>query len=96
MMIVEVPGLGPDAYDSMIAGMDAHRGDGSDHPAVSHAAAVADGGLLVVDVWDSPESWGRFAEEQIGPNAPVGLDGLEPRFVPIHYRFSRAVVTTAA
>ncbi len=84
IMIAEVEGLGPDAYDRLIAGMDAHLVDGSRHPAVSHAAAASDRGMLVVDVWESPEAFGRFAEEQIGPaGAAAGLGPIEPRFVPV-------------
>ena len=92
LMIAEIEGSGPDVYDRMVAGMDAHVSDGSRHPSVSHVAAKTErGGILVVDVWDSPESFGRFAEEQIGPEASkAGLGPIEPRFVPIHSRIVRA------
>ena len=90
IVIIEMDDLTPDVYDQMTAKMDAHTGDGGNHPSVSHTAARADGGgLLVVDVWDSPESFGRFAEEQIGPvAAEAGLDpaSIDPRFVPLHNR----------
>jgi hypothetical protein len=88
MVIIEMDDLTPDAYDQMTSKMDAHVADGSNHPAVSHTAARTDGGaLLVVDVWDSPESFGRFAEEQIGPSAAeANMGSIEPRFVPVHNR----------
>jgi hypothetical protein len=94
--IIEAEGFGPDAYDAVISGMPAHEGDGSNHPAVSHAAAVNDEGMVFVDVWDSPESLGRFAEEQIGPAAAEsGLGSLDPRFVPVHNRMVGKVHASA-
>jgi hypothetical protein len=44
--------------------------------------------MVFADVWDTPESFGRFAEEQLGPaaeSAGVDVASLEPRFVPVHY-----------
>ena len=98
LMIVEIDGFDTDTYDRMTAGMNAHVADGSRHPAVSHVAARSEqGGVLVVDVWDSPESFGRFAEEQIGPEAAkAGLGPIEPRFVPIHSRIARDATTAPA
>jgi hypothetical protein len=85
IVLIEVAGLGPETYDELVSTMDAHAGDGSGHPAFSHVAAQADQGMVVVDVWDSPGSFVRFAEEQIAPAAKsVGLPPLEPRFVPVH------------
>ena len=71
--------------------MDAHAGDGSGHPAVSHIAAITDDGMVFVDIWDSPESAGRFVDEKVGPAADdVGTDfgDMQPRFVPVHNRFA--------
>ena len=91
IVVIESDGFGPDDYDHVTAEMDAHAGDGSSHPAVSHIAAVSDDGMVFVDVWDSPESVGAFFEEQIGPaTAATGTDlgEVEPRFVPVHNRFA--------
>ncbi len=88
LMIIESDAFGPALYDRLTARMPAHAGDGSAHPAVSHVAALrGDGGMVFVDVWDSPESFGRFAEEALAP-ASEGEDmpALEPRFVLIHNR----------
>jgi hypothetical protein len=90
MLVIESDGFSPGDYDAVTSKMDAHRGDGSNHPSVTHIAAVSDGGMVFVDVWDSPESFGRFAEEQLGPaSAGANLPELEPRFVPVHNRFAR-------
>ena len=87
LLIVEI-GDGPDVYDAVTSKMDAHTADGSSHPSVSHTAAKTDtGGVLVVDLWASPDEFGSFAEQQIGPAAAeAGMGPLEPRFVKVHNR----------
>jgi hypothetical protein len=88
LMIIESDDFTPELYERLTAKMPSHKGDGSSHPAVSHVAArTEDGGMVFVDVWDSPESFGRFAENEIGV-ASEGEDvpALEPRFLPIHNR----------
>jgi hypothetical protein len=85
LMLIDVDGLDADAYDRMVSSMDAHVGDGSEHPCVTHTAAKKDGGVLVADLWESPEAFGQFAQEQIGPaGAKVGLGQIDPRLVPVH------------
>jgi hypothetical protein len=87
LLLIESDAFTPETYDELTSRMPAHEGDGSNHPAVSHAAGVTDDGMVFVDVWDSPESFGRFAEEQLGPAAgDAELPPMEPRFVPVHYR----------
>ena len=54
---------------------------------LADAYSKADGGMVVADLWDSAEAFGKFAEEQIGPaGAAVGLGPIEPRIVPVHNR----------
>jgi heme-degrading monooxygenase HmoA len=98
LMLIEIHDLGADAYDEMVSKMDAHTADGSQHPCVTHFAAHAeDGGMLIADLWESPEAFGAFAEEQIGPaGAAVGLGPIEPRILPVHNRMrGRAAVQQA-
>jgi heme-degrading monooxygenase HmoA len=84
LVLIDVPGFGPDTYDRMVSQMDAHVGDGSAHPAVSHTAAKKGDGMFVADVWDSPDAFGAFAQSQIAPaGEAVGLGPLEPRIVPV-------------
>jgi heme-degrading monooxygenase HmoA len=87
-VLIEVAELGSDAYDEMASNMPAHTGDTSQGPWVSHTAAHRDGGgMFVLDVWESAEAFGKFAEEQIGGAAgKVGLGPIEPRIVPVHNR----------
>lgn len=89
MIVIEVDGFGTDAYDRMVTEMPEHAADGSDHPAVSHVAATSDGGMVVVDVWESPEAFGAFAQERVAPaGEAVGLGPIEPRLVPVHHRMA--------
>jgi hypothetical protein len=86
LLVWEADSFTPDAYDAITSKMAAHRGDGSGHPAVSHAAATTGGGMVFVDIWDSPESAGRFLETEIGPAAGGDLPVGKPRFVQVHNR----------
>src|SRR3954447_117579 len=85
-IIIDMPGLTADQYDDMTAQMSAHAGDGSSHPSVSHTAATGDDGLVVVDVWDSPESFGRFAETEIAAAGDLG--DVQPRILPVYNRLA--------
>ncbi len=63
-----------------------------DRPAggLFHAAVVDDHGLQVVDVWESAEAFGRFAETKLKPaTAKVGMTG-EPKvtILPVHNVFA--------
>jgi len=85
LMIAEIDDFGPDTYDEMVASMDEHV-DPSQHPATQHTAAVNEsGGMVVVDIWESPEAFGEFAQTAIAPaGEAAGMAPFEPRFVPVH------------
>ena len=87
LMIAEVDDFGTDTYDRMTATMEGH-GPGATHPAVYHAAAVSEsGGMVIVDIWESPEAFGKYAQEQIAPaGEQAGMTPFEPQFVPVHRR----------
>ena len=83
MLIADLPDWSPAGYDTMTSGMDAHADGGARHPSAMHIAAVKDGGLFVVDLWDAPESFGRFSEEQFPEGAAEQLGDFEPQFLPV-------------
>lgn len=85
IVVIDAPGFTPDAYDRMASSMNAHAGDGAMHPAVQHAAALTNDGLLVVDVWGSPEEFAAFADSQIGPAAAAaGMTvPIDPKFLTV-------------
>jgi hypothetical protein len=86
LLVWEADGFTPAAYDAITSKMPAHAGGGGDHPSVSHVAGTTETGMVFVDVWDSPESAGRFVEAQIAPAAGGELPVGEPRFMPVHFR----------
>lgn len=84
VMIAEIDGMTTDDYDRMTGEIDAHGGDGSGHPAVSHIAATDGDTLVVVDVWESEEAFGQFAESELAPRAGDSMDQMKPRFGEVH------------
>ncbi len=58
-----------------------------------HVAGFSDGGLNVLDVWESPEKFGAFQEGRLGPAVQeIGIEG-EPdvSFYPMHACFAPAL-----
>jgi heme-degrading monooxygenase HmoA len=84
IMIAEIDGLTTDDYDRMTDEIEGHAGDGSAHPAVSHIAATDGDTLVVVDVWESEEAFGQFAESELAPRAGDSMDRMSPKFGEIH------------
>jgi hypothetical protein len=68
----------------MVEQIPSHQGDGSQHPVTVHVAAISgDGEMFIMDIWESPEAFGAFAEAEILPVAEEGME-ISPRFVPVH------------
>jgi hypothetical protein len=58
-----------------------------------HVAGFADGGINVLDVWESPEALGKFSEQRLMPGVQeIGIQG-EPdvQFYPMHAGFAPAL-----
>ena len=88
ILLIESEGFSPDDYDAVTSKLDSHTGDGGNHPAVTHVAAITEDGMVFMDIWESPEAAQRFFEEEVGPAAEEsGLGELQPRVVPVHNRF---------
>lgn len=87
LMLIEVDGASTDDYDAMSAEMPAHAADGPGHPGHLHIAASDGSGLVVADLWPSPEAFGQFAQEQVGPAAAkAGVSAIQPRAMRVHNR----------
>ena len=58
--------------------------------AISHFATATDGGIRVVDVWQTREQFDSFAQEQIGPlSAKAGITNPpEIQFFDVHNYFT--------
>jgi len=74
-LILQFTGTGLDDYNRVngLLGLDQQAGTG-DWPAgiLSHTAGVSDGGLVVVEVWESRDAQGRFMQERLGPALQKG------------------------
>jgi hypothetical protein len=79
------PGGTTDQYDEVIEKMGFEPGGVANDDAYFHWVTKTDDGLLVTDVWESQEAFGKFAEEQIGPyTAEVGLPEPQVTTYPVH------------
>ena len=59
-------GATTEQYDAVVAAV--HPADGSLPPGQTHhVAGATDDGLVVVALWDSPESWETFRDETLMP-----------------------------
>jgi hypothetical protein len=90
ILLIESEGFSPGDYDAITGHMDAHAGDGSNHPAVTHVAAITEDGMVFMDIWDSPESVEKFLEEEVAQAseaAGASLGEVQPRIVPVHNRY---------
>jgi hypothetical protein len=84
LVIVEIDGMSTDDYDALTGDIDAHAGDGSGHPSVSHIAAVTDDGLVAVDIWGSEEEFAKFGQEELAPRVGDKMGQMKPRFSKVH------------
>jgi hypothetical protein len=66
--VMRFPGATLEQYDEVIELMGfSHNGTVTMEGAVFHWVAATDDGIVVTDVWESDETFQRFADEQIGP-----------------------------
>ena len=74
-------GVTPDQYDAAEKTVD--WPSGIPEGAVHHVAWFTDGGLNVVDVWETEDDFNRFVEDRLMPGVQqVGIEG-EPK-VELH------------
>ena len=81
-----------DQYDAVDKALDA-RGNPPDG-FISHSAQDLGGKMRIVDVWESPDAFGAFAESRMGPTVAevLGDDAPEipqPEFTELHNAYGR-------
>jgi len=83
---IDFQGATLEQYDEIIKRMGFRPGGPGAPGGLFHWVRKTDGGLRVIDVWDSREQFGKFAEEQIGPiSQEVGVPGRpEVAFFEVH------------
>ncbi|RMG25613.1 MAG: hypothetical protein D6724_03625 [Armatimonadetes bacterium] len=70
-------------YDQVIRDLDA-AGAGSPTGRLHHVASPKEGGWLVIDVWDSAQSLGKFAEVLVPILQKAGVNPVAPLVYPVH------------
>jgi hypothetical protein len=94
MMIIEWDGVTKNDYDRVNELMGIGGPEDAPDGLISHTAAIMDnGGLAVVDVWESEEALGQFVEARLAPAIQqLGLPEAQPRIHPVHNSMSAAPV----
>jgi hypothetical protein len=90
-MELELP-VTPDQYDAVDAALDP-QGDPPEG-LIAHSARFDGDTLKILDIWESPEAFGAFAESRLGPtigetlgdDAPDGPP--QPKFTELHNAYS--------
>jgi hypothetical protein len=79
-------GMTLDQYDQILGKMGLRQGGDMPPGGISHWVAETDDGVHIVDVWESRETFDKFAEEQIGPySREVGItEQPEITFSEVH------------
>ncbi|MGA8219731.1 MAG: hypothetical protein WB771_14300 [Solirubrobacterales bacterium] len=84
--------LAPDQYDAVDAALDP-KGDPPDG-LIAHTARFDGDTLKILDIWESPEAFGAFAESRLGPGIAeiLGDDAPDeppqPNFTELHNAYS--------
>jgi len=88
---LDFEGFTTDQYDEIDTALDP-KGNPPDG-LIAHSARVDGDQLRILDIWESPEAFGAFAESRIGPTVgeTLGDDAPEipePKFTELHNAYS--------
>jgi|ERR1051325_355425 len=87
-VLMHAPEMNADLYDKVLDELGWKDQPLPDGFISHHAGPHPDGGFVVFDVWESPDDFGRFAQDRLMPAMARAVGGappeLEPKFVPIH------------
>jgi hypothetical protein len=91
LMELEFTGFTTDQYDAVDSALDG-RGSPPDG-LIAHSARMDGDTLRVLDIWESPEAFGAFAESQLGPTLAETLGddappAPEPKFTDLHNAYA--------
>ncbi len=79
----EAPGTSQQQYDQVIKELEA-QGVGAPDGLLYHVAWDTPQGWRVLDIWESEEKFGKFAEILTPIIADVGAPAAEPQIYPVH------------
>jgi len=91
-VIMDFEGATLEQYDDVIGRMGLTPGGATPPGALFHWVAETDGGIRVVDVWETREAFDSFAEDQIGPHTQAAGIPSPPEmaFHDVHSHLARA------
>ncbi|MCH8108054.1 MAG: hypothetical protein IIB30_06825 [Chloroflexi bacterium] len=81
--IFDLSDMTQEQYDQVIKNLDA-SGLGAPNGRLHHVASASGNGILIVDVWESEETLGKFSEGLIPMLVAAGVTPVEPRILQIH------------
>ena len=81
--IFDLPGVTAAQYDQVMKDLEAADA-GSPKGRQSHVASPKEGGWLVVDVWESPDSLDQFAGTLMPILQKNGVTPPQPQILPAH------------
>ena len=81
--VFELPGMTQQQYDQVLRNLEAN-GLGAPNGRLYHVASASGNGLLIVDVWESEELLGKFAEGLIPIIVAAGATPAEPRILQVY------------
>ena len=82
--VFEVPGMNAEHFDNTRAELE-KAGKAEPDGRLFHVASPTDDGWLVVDVWESEEKLGAFAETLMPIIERTGSTPPQPRIAPVHF-----------
>jgi Antibiotic biosynthesis monooxygenase len=74
------PGMPPEAYDQVASGVEPSQREADGF--VAHYAIVEDGGITVIEIWESIGQHDAWFNEVVKPQLPP--DTPEPTFTELH------------
>ena len=77
----QAPGMSASFYDQVAAAASPSQSKAAGF--VAHYAIVENGGMKVIEIWDSVAQHDAWFNEVVKPNLPAGLP--EPTFATVHY-----------
>ena len=81
--VFELPDMTQQRYDQIIKDLES-KGFGAPDGRLHHVASASDNGGFVVDVWESEEKLGKFAEVLMPILASNGVTLPQPQIRPVH------------
>jgi heme-degrading monooxygenase HmoA len=75
------PGMPGEVYDQVAAGVVASQSEADGF--VAHYAIVEDGGITVIEIWDSVGQHDAWFNEVVKPHLPA--DTPEPKFAEVRF-----------